>query len=125
MLLLGRTSTVVNESAEEEKEEEMMLPRRLAYMEELLDAWWSQWSRQVFPSLVPYQCYKDAKRHTNIGVGDVCLLRYDGRIKDTYRMCRVISVKSDKSGIVRTADVQLRPRDSREALLPYKPKQST
>ena len=50
MLLLGRTSTVANEVVEEKEDEEQMLPHRLAYLNELLDAWWSQWNRQVFPN---------------------------------------------------------------------------
>ena len=128
MLLLGRTSTVGNEmiNKEEEEDEEgaaQVLPGRLAYMEELLDAWWAQWNRQVFPNLVPHQDYKKAKRHTNLEVGDICLLRYDGRIKDTYRMCRIAAVKEDEHGVVRTVEVQMRPRDSRDALLPYRSKQ--
>ena len=86
MLLIGRTSTVANEVVEEKEDEEQMLPHRLTYLNELLDAWWSQWNHQVFPNLVPYQRFKDARRHRNIQVGDVCLLRYDGKIKDTYRL---------------------------------------
>ena len=62
MLLLGRTSTIANDKVVEEKEdEEQMLPHRLAYLNELLDAWWAQWNQQVFPNLVPYQRFKDAK----------------------------------------------------------------
>ena len=39
--------------------------------------------------------------------------------------CRVIKIKEGKLGVVRTAQVQLWPRDSRDALLPYKPKEPT
>ena len=60
MLLLGRTSTVTNTDVKEEGEELPMLPRCLAYMDQLLTAWWTQWNRQVFPNLVPYQKFKDA-----------------------------------------------------------------
>ena len=75
--------------------------------------------------MLPYQKFKDAKRHSNIQVGDVCLLKYDGKVNDTFRLCRVVKVKKDKKGVVRTAQVQLRPRDSREKLLPYKSKKPT
>ena len=123
MLLLGRTSTITNMNVKDDDEEsQQVLPGWLSYLEQLLSAWWSQWSKQVFPNLVPYQRYKDAKRHRNICVGDVCLLCYDGKIKDTYRICRVVETKKDDQGVVRTVKVQLRPQDVREKLLPYKSK---
>ena len=39
-----------------------------------------------------------------------------------YRYGKVISTKVDDKGLVRTVVVGMRPRDSREALLPYKSK---
>ena len=76
MLLLGRTSTISNTEVEDgDEDSQHVLPGRLSYLEQLLSDWWSQWNRQVFPNLVPYQSYKDTKRHRNICVGDMCLLR--------------------------------------------------
>ena len=36
-----------------------------------------------------------------------------------YRLCKVLSVEKDKKGLVRTAVVGMRPKDSREKSLPY------
>ena len=99
--------------------------QRLEYIGELLKTWWQQFGVQALHSLIPYQRYKDAKRHENLKVGDVCLLRYDSMVKDKYRLCRVAEVYPDGEGVVRTVDVHLRPQDSREPLLPYRPKPLT
>ena len=37
-----------------------------------------------------------------------------------YRMCKVKEVERDEKGLVRTVQILMRPRDSREKSLPYK-----
>ena len=71
---------------------------------------------------MPYQKYKDAKRHENLRPGDVCLLKYEGKIQGKYRYCRVVSVHPDEHGVVRTVEVSLRPRNRGEKSLPYRSK---
>ena len=78
------------------------------YHEELLDVWWKKWEVQVFPHLLPFGNYKDTQRCTNLRPGDICLLRYDGKICRTYKLCRVISTILDHTGLVRTVKVGYR-----------------
>ena len=61
-------------------------------------------------------------RDNNLRVGDVCLLKYENKIKADYRYCRVESVFPDDQGVVRTVNVKMRPRDNRDKALPYKAK---
>ena len=118
-LLLGRTSTsvvshdVVNISSED-------YPRRLRYCQELYQYWCREFDKQVFYNLLPYQKYKDTKRHQNLRVGDICLLSYPGKVQDTSRYCRVDKLYPDEDGVVRNVGISLRSRDSREKLLLYK-----
>ena len=117
-LLLGRTSTRVPTLGEPDNKVENYT-NRLRYNMELKQFWEREFERQVFFSLLPYQKWKDAKRHTNLMVGDVCLLMYPGKIQDKYRYCRVDEVHPDQEGVVRNVTVSLRSRNSREKLLLY------
>ena len=84
-----------------------------------MSVWWGLWSTQVFPNLIPFNRYKDAARHENLGAGDVCLLKFDSKVKPEYRLCKVLEVKPDQEGLVRTVVVGFRPRDRRDQTLPY------
>ena len=119
-LLIGRTSTAV---VNYEPGDDDNLTRRGKYQEELLQTWWNQYHTQVFSSLLPYQRYKDAKRHENLAVGDVCLVKADNKIRASYRLCRIVEVTLDAEGLVRTVKIRYRPRDKREKVLPYKYKE--
>ena len=96
--------------------------RRKNIMNRILTQWWDQWYAQVFSSLFPYNKWKEEKE--NLEPGDVCLLKYEKKIgKGDYRLCKVETVEKDLKGLVRTVEVLMRPRDSREKSLPYKSKQ--
>ena len=120
-LLLGRTSTRVSTLGEASYEVEDY-KGRLRYTRELMTYWEREYEKQVFYSLLPYQKWKDVKRHVNVQVGDVCLLMYPGKIQDRYRYCRVDEVHPDQDGVVRNVTVSLRCRNAREKLLLYKAK---
>ena len=126
-LLVGCTTTVLGEQGEDELllENPALLPKHLQYCSELLRLWRNCWLRQVFPNLVPFQQYKQARRHENLQAGDVCLLRFNGCVKDTYRICRMTKTKADEDGVVRTVQIQLQPRDVCKKSLPYKHKKLT
>ena len=117
-LLLGRTSTTMRSPSSEEVEDYGRCSR---YQEELLDSWWNLWKVQVFPHLLPHNGYKAAKRHLNLRVGDVCLLKYDGKIRGTYRLCRITEIYPDDHGVVRTLMIAYRPK-KKETSLPYVPR---
>ena len=56
---------------------------------------------------MPYYKYKDSKRHQNLQVNDVCLIKYETKVTSAYRLCRVSKLMHSKEGIVRTVEVQL------------------
>ena len=49
------------------------------------------------------------------------LLKYDSKIRGTYRLCRVKETFPDIYGLVRTVEVEYRPKVKEDGL-PYKPK---
>ena len=50
-------------------------------------------------------------------------MKYDKKVgKADYRISKVEKVETDNKGLVRTAWVLMRPRDSREKSLPYRSK---
>ena len=57
--------------------------------------------------------------------GDICLLKYEGKVEDKYRYCRIDATHEDEDGVVRIVTISLRRRDAREKILPYKPKEPT
>ena len=72
-----------------------------------MQAWWKLWEQQAFPLLLPYSKFEDTKRHKNLQVGDVCLIKYETKVAATYCLCRVVRVVPSDGGIVRTVEVQL------------------
>ena len=109
-LLLGRTSSRGVLDEEEVVVEDFSVCS--AYGDKLLDTWWSMWRQQGFSSLLPYYKYKDAKRHRDMQVGDICNLFYDNKVKGTYRLCQVVKLYPSDDGLVRRVDVGFRPRRS-------------
>ena len=94
-LLLGRTSTAAGSfdlATVVSVENNATLSRRMRYLSELETAWWRQFHCQAFASFLPFHSYKESKRHSNLRVGDVCLLKYENKIKSDYRYCRVEQV---------------------------------
>ena len=57
---------------------------------------------------------KEADRHKNLQPGNICLLMYDKKVKETYRLCRVIEVKPGEDGLVRTVKVAVQCRKKNE-----------
>ena len=77
---------------------------------------------QVFDSLFPLNKWKN--RVANLNPGDIILLGWEAKLgKGKYRLAIVNSVETDYKGLVRTATIKMRPRDSCEKTLPYKSKE--
>ena len=119
MLILGRTSTThLSDVVYQEQSDNVS--RRAAYIKELMETWWNMWFVQCFDGLVPYQRQTSAKIEDNVCVGDVCLLKYQGKIgRGDYRLCRVVKTFPDDDGLVRKVEVEMRPKNSRDPTLPY------
>ena len=88
------------------------------FVTNFLNTWWSLWKQQGFASLLPYYKLRDERRHKNLREGDVCLLLYENKVKNTYRLCRVQEVKVSEDGLVRTATIVYRAK-RKGKVLPY------
>ena len=73
--------------------------KRFIFIQSLIDDWWKFWYKSVLPSLVP--SYKWMQKHRNVKVGDVCLIKYAGLKRGTYRLGRVKSTEAGKDNKVR------------------------
>ena len=81
--------------------------RRLAYRQELEEAWWQQWKIQCFDSLLPTKSWTEESR--GVKVGDIVLISYADKSKTgTYRVGIVQQVETDQDGLVRTCEVGYR-----------------
>ena len=109
MLLIGRSD---GDSKPPEYDLDLSLPKRSAYVQNLVDKWWGLWIKQVWPHLIPCKKWKSISR--NISVGDVCLLSYPGSLTGRFKLVRVVEVHPDQSGIVRTVSINIRKPNSRE-----------
>ena len=116
-LLLGRTS--LQPPSLVDSEDGNKLTRRMKFIQEVEENWWSLWFSQVWQDLFPRQKWKDPAN--NLEIGDICL---KGSIptlgKAKYTLCRVTRTFPDENDLVRTVEVAARPRDSREPSLPYR-----
>ena len=80
--------------------------KRFRFIQSLVDDWWRQWNMSVLPSLVP--SYKWTQKHRNAQVGDVCLIKYNGLKRGTYRLGRIQSITKGKDGHVRSVNLAYR-----------------
>ena len=121
LLLLGSRTDDPEEYFDKYDEADTAL-LRMKMLEVQFRAWWKKWYQEVFDGLVPYPKWKVPK--TNLKEGDICLLKFPNKVATAqFRLCRISKCYPDQHGLVRTVDVIVRPRDKREGLLPYKPKQ--
>merc|ERR1711867_368702 len=83
------------------------LPQRLREVESRVDGWWQKFSQDVFPLLVPRTRWQ--LQHPDLEAGSIVLVRYESKYgKDRFRLARVVDVRRDEDGRVRTAWVGLR-----------------
>ena len=115
-LLLGRASTTPIPPFTD-PENERKLTARIKFIEEVEARFWEIWSHQVLPDLMPRSKWKLPEE--NLRVGDVCWLTWDSKLSSRYTLCRVLSCETDEGGLVRTVEIERRPKDAREASLPY------
>ena len=123
-LLLGRSAGPRRQEEVEEKQSEVDPNATLTAQDALCERWWQEWNKLAFQLLVPRQ--KWHTQHRNMAVGDIVMLRYDGKVsKDKYRLARVQEIHPDSKGVVRTVTIGLRPRHAKEGALPYRHKPLT
>ena len=54
------------------------------------------------------------KKKDDIKIGDVCLLLYKGRVKDDYKLCRVLQLHPGQDQLVRTVTVGHRRKNVKD-----------
>ena len=116
-LLLGRSHKPTGEPNLLD-DPEVDIKKILSAREELVQRWWKEWERKVFPTLLPRKKWHHQSR--NVQVGDIVLVQYKGRIKTVWKLGKVSDVFPDKHSFVRTVEVELRGRNKREKPLPYR-----
>ena len=89
-LLLGKTDDTAPPL---EYDEDDSLTARLAYVSNVYSTWWKAWHKQILPTLVP--CNKWKQEYRNLEVGDIVHMYYSGSIEDDYRIARVLEVFKD------------------------------
>ena len=102
-------------------EEDQNLQRVSVTQAKIVTAWREKWLSQVFPDLVPRTKWKQPAR--NLQVGDVGVLRYEQKLgPDSWRLARISKADPDQDGLVRTIQVELRPRHVSDRGKAYKSK---
>ena len=88
---------------------------------QIIAEWRRKWLAQVFPDLVPRSKWKQAER--NLQVGDIGLIKYDKALgSDSWRLARIARADPDEDGLVRTINVEFRPRHVRDKGKKYRTK---
>ena len=88
------------------------LIKRVAYVSELVRAWWDSWYKQVLPHLIPLPKWR--KGESNLQVGDIVQLYTPGMKVGRYKLARVTKTYEDARGLVRTVDLTFRRKTARE-----------
>ena len=111
-LLLGRAPSLsVQETLRLGDQEigEKALAQRVTAVELKLELWWKTFYGDVFPLLIPRASMKVT--HPNLQVADIVLVKYCVKFgKDRFRLARVLELREDAHGVVRTVIIGLRNR---------------
>ena len=76
---------------------------------------------QARPNITPMPA--DALPRDNAHVGDICLLNTSAKFGTRqFQIGRITRVMPDINSVVRTVEIEMMPKNTRETLLPYKSK---
>ncbi|KAI3354310.1 hypothetical protein L3Q82_018497 [Scortum barcoo] len=81
--------------------------KRLRAIQTEVDRFWRKWSQLAGPNLFIRSKWHTA--HRNVAIGDVVWLADQNALRGQYKLARVISVNTDKKGIVRDVHVRTFP----------------
>ena len=99
--LLGR-STI--ETPAMDFDEADRFSARLAYVQQVYQAWWDRWIQDVLPTLVPCRRWKDAMK--NLKPGDIVYFKLtESKMSANWRIGKVEEVKLGQDGYVRQVTV--------------------
>ena len=119
LLLQGSRTTSARITSPYQGDKSLAL--RMNYIEETFQEWWVKWLTQVWDHLIPTKKWRTKER--NVQPGDIVMVKFSGKMSVAeFRLGVIQAVKPDHLGQVRTAVVGMRPRDKRDATVPYKSK---
>ena len=90
--------------------------KRLRAIQTEVDRFWRKWSQLAGPNLFIRSKWHTA--HRNVAVGDVVWLADQNTLRGQYELARVISVNTDKKGIIRDVHVRTFPSYSVPTMKP-------
>ena len=100
-MLLGRASSTVPQGPFRNTKN----PRhRVEFVQKIVDSFWTRWTRDVFPSLLPRKQWHAEKR--NVRVDDFVIVQASNAIRGTWNVGRVVSVYPGKDGKVRNVKIK-------------------
>ena len=102
-MLLGRASSTVPQGPFRHTKN----PRhRVEFVQKIVDSFWTRWTRDVFPSLLPRKQWHAEKR--NVRVDDFVIVQASSAIRGTWNVGRVVSVYPGEDGKVRNVKIKTR-----------------
>ena len=110
-LILGRASPSVPQGPFKER---CSQSHRLDFIQNLVNAFWKKWSRDVFPLLVPRPKWHTDKRDCQ--KGDVVLIQDSNLVRGQWKRGIIIEVMPSKDGRVRRVRVECRTDSTRRVL---------
>ena len=108
-MLLGRASP---ESPSIEYSESDKFCQRVAFVSAIEKEWWDRWVKTVLPTLFPARKWKHVK--DNLAVGDVVLVTFPGKVKDSHKYAMITEVHPDVNNLVRKVTVKFRRKNVKE-----------
>ena len=100
-LILGRSSPDIPQGPFKERSS---FRHRFDFLQQLVDAFWKRWSREVFPSLVVYPKWHTERR--NVTVGDIVVVQDSNCIRGEWRKAIVTKADASNDGKVRRVTLE-------------------
>ena len=100
-LLLRRASSTVPQGPFQETRNPR---RRVEFVQKIVDAFWQQWKRDVFPTLVPRKRWTVEKR--NVRIDEIVIMQDANTIRGLWTVGRIINVYPGEDGKVRNVSMK-------------------
>ena len=105
-VLLGRASSHIPQGPFRQTKN----PRHIVeFVQKIVDSFWTRWTRDVFPSLLPRKQWNAEKR--NVRVDDFVIVQTPGAVRGNWNVGRVVIVYPGQDGRVRNVKVKTRTRE--------------
>ena len=86
------------------QKEDIYLKKRWRRVQYLTNIFWTRWKREYIQNLQPRMKWNEVKR--NLQVGDIVLIKQENTPRNAWPLARILQVKSDHHGLVRSAKVK-------------------